>query len=175
MNSLRRVMARHRRDERGVETIAMIIVIPVLCVLIFALLDIGLMLRARVSVESIARDTVRSAAADGGNYNKRTNTIGRRWDAVALSSMYVSGKCTQSNCSGAPTVSCRTVRSASNGAVYISDVAYKAGDLITCKVTYPYKPINSALLNGPLGMGFGKMLGPFTIQVSARAETGTQG
>lgn len=175
MNTMRRVIARNRDDERGVEAVAMLIVIPVLMVLIFALLDIGLMVRARVAVENVGRDTVRRAAADGGNYNPKVNTSKMKWDWIAMGTLYKDGKCTQSNCTSKPSVSCKTVTLRTGTVLTNSDVAYEAGDLITCKIHYPYKPINSALLNGPLGLGFGKMLGPFDIETSARAETGTKG
>lgn len=175
MDRMRRAIARNRDDERGVEAIAMIIVVPVLCVLIFALLDIGLMVRARVSVENINRDTVRRAAADGGNYNPKVNTSKKTWDSIALGTLWKDGKCTQSKCTAKPTVNCKQVTLVTGPVLSNSNVAYQAGDLITCKIHYPYKPINGALLNGPLGFGFGKMLGPFDIVTSARAETGTRG
>lgn len=174
MDKMRRAIARTSKDERGVESVAMLIVIPVICVLIFALLDIGMMLQARMRVENVARDTVRRAAADGGNFNPRTNPYGKAWDTMALNALYREGKCTQSGCTAKPSVNCRKVTTPT-GTVLTSNTARNAGDLITCTVNYPYKPINSALLKGPLGLGFGEMLKPFTIVTSARAETGTAG
>lgn len=174
MNRMRSLISRNRDDERGVEAVAMLIVIPVLCVLIFALIDIGMMIRTRVAVENVARDTVRRAASDGGNFNPRTNPYGKAWDTIALDTLYKSGKCTQSKCTSKPTVNCRRV-TPPTGAAYTSNTVRKSGDLLTCTVTYPYKPINGALLNSKMGLGFGKMLGPFTVTMTARAETGTQG
>lgn len=174
MNRMRRLLAATREDERGVEAVAMLIVIPVLCVLIFALLDIGMMVRTRVLVENVARDTVRRAASDGGNYNPRTNPYGKAWDTIALGTLYKNGKCTQSRCTSKPTVNCKKVTPPS-GASYTSNTVRKSGDLITCTVVYPYKAINTALLNSNMGLGFGKMLGGFTVTMTARAETGTQG
>lgn len=167
--------ARKSRDERGMETVAMLFVIPVMVVLVMALLDVGMMFRARMLVENVYRDAARGAAADGGNMNERTNTMGyKAWDTWGLEQMWDGNKCLIAACKPdepPPTISC-TKLTAPNGTVMSGQVAPTAGYLITCEGDYPYKPINGALLNGPLGLGFGKLLKDFHVEVSARAETG---
>lgn len=164
---------RRAREERGVEAAAMLIVLPVLVVLVLALIDVGQIVRTRMLVENVARDTARQAAADGGNYNPRTNTTGREWSRVGYRSLYADGSCTFSACRGnqKPVIDCETI-TRPNGSTYRSNVAGQAGDLITCNVSYPYKPINGPLLNSPFGLGFGSLLKPFDVSASARAETG---
>lgn len=167
--------ARKTRDERGAETVAMLFVIPVLIVLVLALIDVGMMFRARMLVENVYRDAARGAAADGGNMNPRTNTMGDvAWDQWGYTRLYDGSKCRIAACkpdAGPPTIDCQTLTSPSN-AEFRGNVAPQAGWLITCSGHYPYKPINSALLNGPLGLGFGRLLKEFDVEVSARAETG---
>lgn len=162
-----------RRDERGAEAVAMIFVIPVLVVLVLGLVDVGVMFQNRMAVENVVRDAARNAAADGGNYNKRTNSTGKQWDDVAFRTLYSGNKCQLGSCQPGkrPTVNCTKITSVSGG-VYNSNTVARAGDVITCRATYPYKPINGPLLNGPLGLGIGTLLKPFTFEVSARSETG---
>jgi len=178
MQRLRAILAQHRGDERGVETVAMIIVIPVLFILIMGLLDVGMMLRARMSVENILRDAARQAAADGGNLNPRLNTSGVAWDTWAYKKLVKDGKCTVSGCDSTSfSVNCRTITTAA-GVVYTNkNVADNAGDVITCTIVrYPYKGLNEPMLNSPLGLGIGGMLKDFTnMSTSARAEVGTNG
>lgn len=167
--------ARKTRDERGAEAVAMMIVIPVLVVLVFALIDVGMMFRARMLVENVYRDAARGAAADGGNMNPRTNTMGyKAWDVWGHEQLWDGSKCRVADCKsgeGAPTIDCQTLTSPA-GVEQRGNVAPQAGYLITCSGHYPYKPINGALLNGPLGLGFGGLLKEFEVSVSARAETG---
>lgn len=165
---------RQRKDERGAEAVAMIFVIPVLIVLVLALVDVGMMFRSRMLVENITRDAARNAAAEGGNFNNRTNTSGRAWDAYALERLYRNGKCLVGNCKEGrvPTVDCKFQNAPDGTPLPSSNVVRKAGDIVTCKTYYPYKPINSELLNGPIGLGMGRLLKEFNVEVSARAETG---
>lgn len=166
-----------RRNEDGVETAAMLIVLPVLIILVFALVDIGVMFSTRAQVAGVARDVARAAAADGGNLNPTTTTTNKRWDTVGRAQLYSSGKCRYGRCQSgkAPTMNCRRITSTSSGTVYTSDVATRSGDLITCTITYPYRGINQGLLDSPMGLGFGSFLKPFTVEASARAETGRNG
>lgn len=168
---------RTRGDERAVEAPAMMIVIPALVVLVLALIDIGNMMRVRMVVENLARDTARNAAADGGNYNARTNTIGGEWDDMALKAVFKNGHCRISRClnNKAATLNCKQITPAGGGGVYTSNVANEAGDIVSCTLYYPYKPINAALLNSVMGLGMGRLLHDFTITESARAETGVNG
>lgn len=168
--------ARKTRDERGAEAVAMMIVIPVLVVLVLALIDVGMMFRARMLVENVYRDAARGAAATGGNYWARTMPDGQGpWDQWAYDRLWDGSKCRIAACkpdAGPPTIDCDIVTSPDGTTRMSRAVAPAAGWLITCEGHYPYKPINSALLNGPLGLGFGKMLKEFDVSVSARAETG---
>lgn len=172
-DSVQSWMRRVRNEESGVETMAMLIVLPVIVVLILALVDVGYMMRTRMVVENAARDAARGAAADGGNYWSRTNHTGIAWDTRLYRQLYA-GHCTTSQCSGAPSVSCTRITNASGG-VYSSNVAQHSGDIITCTVYYPYRGFNQGLLNSPFGLGMGKLIRPFTVTASARAETGVQG
>lgn len=173
--NLMRKWFRRIPDERGVEAPAMLIVLPVLCVLVFVLIDAGVMIRTRIAVQNVVQEAARSAAADGGNYNPRTNTIGESWSTYASKELYKNGKCTFGRCQAGkvPTVTCNTLTD-SAGTIYYSNVAEKAGDLITCTVNYPYVPINGGLFNGPIGLGFGGLFKSFTVSSTARAETGSQ-
>ncbi len=166
-----------RADERGVEIPAMIIVLPVLMVLVLGLIDVGMAVRTRIVVENITRDAVRQAAADGGNFNPRTNQDGVPRDALALRALWGDRGCQPSGClpGQRPTIDCTLVTPAGGGPSYRSNVAQRAGDVITCTTFYPYKAINKALLDGPLGLGIGSMLRVFTVTSSARAETGANG
>lgn len=178
MNILR---THRRKDEKAAEAVAMIFVIPVLVILVLGLIDVGMMFRARMLVENIARDAVRGAAADGGVYNPRTNTTGVDWETWAEDRLYKNHKCTIGQCADGqvPTIDCNGHGGSTDagmetptGGHYTGNVVNMAGDTITCVIDYPYKPINGALLNGPLGLGIGTLLKPFHIEVTARSETG---
>jgi Flp pilus assembly protein TadG len=159
----RRVRA-GRRDERGVETAALMFVLPTLIVLIFALLEFGFMIQTRMAVENVGRDTARRIAADGGNFNPRTNAIKRPWSQEATAALYAGGKCKPSRCDKPPVVTCTPT------------VAGRAGDVVTCRITYYYRPLNKALLDSPIGLGMGRLITtPFVVTSSARAETGVNG
>jgi Flp pilus assembly protein TadG len=159
-----RCRLRARRDERGVETAAIMIVLPTLIVLIFALLEFGFMIQTRMAVENTSRDTVRRIAADGGNLNPRTNAIGRPWSQEAMTALYSGGQCKPSRCDKPPVVTCTPT------------VAGRAGEVVTCKITYYYRPLNKALLDSPIGLGMGRLITtPFQVTSSARAETGAGG
>jgi Flp pilus assembly protein TadG len=172
MRLARQAIARLRGDERGTETIVALFVLPILFILALGIIDIGFMMKTRMSVESIARDAVRAAAVDGGNYTRATAAEqGRPWDAAALAALYRNGSCTQSPCKHAPSVDCQTITSPT-GSVYRSNQVNRAGDLITCTVQYPYKPITGGILSTPMGLGLGALVDrPFTITVTARADT----
>lgn len=172
-----------RREERGAETVAMLFVIPVMVILVFALLDVGMMFRNRMLVENVARDAVRGAAADGGVLTTRTS--GTDWEQYARDRlMDSSGNCRIGQCdAGAhPLVDCSGndrpgtagMISAQTGQWYPGNTVQFAGDTITCIVEYPYKPINGPLLNSPMGLGMGGLLKDFKVSVTARSETGDQ-
>lgn len=168
-----RLRLRRRRDERAAEAVAMLFVIPVLVVLVFALIDVGMMFRSRMLVENIARDAVRSAAADGGLFNERTSTTNTSWETWAESRLVKNnGVCKVGYCQHGkePTVDCWYIDA--TGGRYDGNVVHKAGDLVTCHITYPYAAINSGLLNSPIGLGMGALIQEFEVQASARAETG---
>lgn len=169
-------IGRRKRDERGAETVAMLFVIPVMVILVLALIDVGMMFRARMLVESVYRDAARGAASDGGNMFPRTNTSGHPagWEGWAMDRMWKENHCTLSSCHKAPDIDCKTVTSTS-GVARTSQYAEFAGETITCEGHYAYKPINGPLLNGPIGLGMGNLLKEFDVSVSARAETGAQG
>lgn len=156
-----------RRDERAVETAAMLIVLPILIVLVLTLIDVGLSLRTRMLVENAARDGARGVAADGGNYNPRTasnNLPAGGWSDVVMGELWDGTGCRFSRCSERPTVNCTP------------QVVAQSGDIVSCQVTYFPKAINGGLLNSPLGLGMGALLPEtITITAQARAETGDNG
>lgn len=171
-----------RREERGAETVAMLFVIPVMVILVFALLDVGMMFRNRMLVENVARDAVRGAAADGGVLTTRTSGID--WEQYARDRLVdgngkcVIGQCDANepvivDCSGNDRPNEAGMRTPS-GAWYQGNQVRLAGDTITCVVEYPYKPINGPLLNSPMGLGMGSLLKDFKVSVTARSETGDQ-
>jgi Flp pilus assembly protein TadG len=166
---------RLRSDERGIEAPAMIIVLPILFVLIIGLVDVGWMIKTRMVVDNIVSTAVKQAAADGGNYNPQTMISGQpSWSDVAMNQLWDGSSCKQSACDARPTVDC-TLITRPNGTQYRSNVVIDAGDVITCSVNYPYRPISGALLRGPMGLGIGGMLDPFTLTSTARSEIGTSG
>lgn len=182
---LRRFLARKsRREESGMETIAMVIVIPFIVVLIFALIDIGRLFQTRMLVDNIARDTVRQVAVDGGDYNPRTNTIGHSWTKEAQAQLTKNGNCLHSLCQHGklPKIDCSFVTAPggtpptpANPTGSHASVVPKQGYTVSCVVTYPYRAFNQTLLNSPvLGLGMGSLIKPFTIVESARAETGCE-
>lgn len=175
MNVLR---TRRNRDEQGMETVAMLFVIPVLIVLVLALIDVGMMFRARMLVENVARDAVRGVAADGGNMNPRTNTMdGKQWDTWAMERFLdEGGNCEIAPCldNRKPSIDCTYITPPGGGEQHGSNEVKRAGYTVTCKGHYPYEPINAALLNSPMGLGMGQLLKEFEIEVSARAETGNE-
>ncbi|MGV8846525.1 hypothetical protein, partial [Tessaracoccus sp.] len=142
--------------------------------LIIGSIEVGFYARTRMLTENIARDAARQVAADGGNYNPRTNTTGLAVDAVALRSLKNGSHCKLSQCTALPAISCTKVTSAAGG-VYTSNTVNYAGETVTCVITYKYKPLAPSLMDGPLGLGIGTILKPFTVEESARAETGTLG
>lgn len=170
-----KILRKRRTDERAVEAVAMIFVIPVMVILVLALIDVGMMFRARMVVENITRDAVRSAAADGGLNNAHTNTIGKAWDTWLTDRLIKNHKCLVATCDQGqlPSIYCDNIDAGGNH--YPGGVAQKTGDLIECEVKYPYKPINGELLNSPIGLGMGTLLKDFDIKIAARAETSAQG
>lgn len=187
MKLFKSVRRHTRREESGVETVAMIIVIPFLVVLIFALIDVGRMFQTRMSVDNIARDTVRRVAADGGDMNPHTNTLHKSWTVQAQGQLTTaSGKCKLSLCQPGkkPIIDCRYVTRpggtpptpSSYTGYERSETVPAAGWTVSCVVIYPYRGINQTLLNAPvLGMGMGTLIKPFVIVESARSETGCSG
>src|SRR3954453_20740935 len=97
MLRISRLARRTRDDERGVETAAMIFVIPVLFILIIGLVSVGMSMRTRMSVENILRDAARHAASDGGDFNSRFNS-GKAWSKRAQAQLWDTTKkrCKQS-------------------------------------------------------------------------------
>lgn len=174
LKALNALLGRRRHNERGSEFAAAIIVFPVLFVLIIGSIEVGFYVRTRMLTENIARDAARQVAVDGGNYNPRTNTTSLRVDVSAAKALTNGSKCKLSSCTAPPTISCNKITNAA-GSVYYSDLVSYAGETVTCTVNYHYKPLASALMNGPLGLGIGNLLQPFVVQESARAETGTRG
>ena len=183
LKTLRRRLTQPR-DESGVEAAAMIIVIPCLVVLIFGLIAVGQMFSTRLTVQGIARDTVRQVAIQGGDLNPHLNQ-GASWSSRAQKQLSSDGKCKLSACKPGkvPNIDCTYITPPGDTPPSVGDLnpagtthaetVPDAGWTVTCVVTYPYQPPASALLNEPvIGMGMGMIVKPFTIVESARAETG---
>ena len=153
--------ANRARPEDGAESAAAIIVLPLFVVLLLGLVDVGHMISTRVMVASVTRDAVRAAAYQGGNNNVRVNRSGPV-DRTHLRRLVDASGCLPSKCEPGrrPTLRCTPA------------VVQRAGDLVTCTATYPYRPLNGALMRGPLGLGIGTLLGPFRYELSARSEVG---
>jgi TadE-like protein len=178
MVKVRRAFFAHRKhDERGsAEFAAALMVVPVMFVLIIGCVEIGFYVQTRMRVENIARDAARQVANDGGNYNVRTTrTLGHEIDDLALDTLLTGDRCKLSHCGDdLATIRCNEVAPAT-GNTYWSNEVLNAGDTVTCQVEYDYKPLSGNLMTGPLGLGIGNILKPFTVRESARAETGTAG
>lgn len=183
LSRLRAIRARVRAREDGVEIVAMIIVLPFLIVLILGLVDVGELFATRMQVDNIARDTARRVAADGGDFNPQTNTIGHSWTQEAQAQLVRNGRCVLSLCQPGqtPTIDCSYITPPGGtpptpahpyGGQH-GETVPAAGWTVSCVVTYPYRAINQTLLNEPvIGMGIGTIIKPFTIVESARSETG---
>ena len=177
------LLTRHR-NEQGVEAAAIIFVFPLLFVLVLALIDIGLMFDSRAQVENIARNAVREVAADGGNNNPLTVGTGQPdVDTMYRQQLVAGGTCLVGHCTNPNQVilDCGYV-TPMGGIPPTSDatagqqftIVRTAGEIVTCHLYYPYKPINSALWNSAMGLHMSSLYKPFNYWVSARAETGCQ-
>lgn len=172
----RAVFGRRTHDERGSEFAAAIIVFPILFMLIIGCVEIGYYVQTRMRVENIARDAARQVAADGGNYNIRTNTSGKKIDQRAAGKLMKGGKCALSSCDApGAKIDCSIVTTVAGFKSRGKDVVQHAGETVTCEVFYPYKPLSGTLLDGVMGLGIGGILKDFPVSESARSETGTLG
>ena len=150
---------RARRDERGNEGISMMLALPLLLLLFLGSIEVGWNFYIRNRVFGVVRDITRGAAADGGNFNPRTNKIGQQWAQEGFTTLTVEYRC---QCTAPPVVSCTP-----------HPVAATAGDEVACTVTYNYRPL-TGFFRGSLAnaIGLDGLFGPFTIRQTARAETG---
>jgi Flp pilus assembly protein TadG len=178
----RAFLAHRKHDERGsAEFATALMVIPVLFVLIVGTIEIGFYVQTRMRVENIARDAARQVAAGGGNYNERTIADGDlAMDQLAKQKLWNGSKCKLSQCgegadAGEPSIDCRQVTRL-DGSTYPADKVVMSGETVTCTVHYHYRKLSGGLLDGPLGLGIGGIVKQdFTVNESARSETGTDG
>lgn len=161
----RAFFAHRKHDERGsAEFATALMVLPVLFVLIVGTIEIGFYVQTRMRVENIARDAARQVAAGGGNNNEHTSMSINPVDVDAQKLLSNGTKCRLSQCEAPPKITCAP------------KVVSMAGDTVTCTVQYHYKKLSGALLDGPLGLGIGGIIGKdFTVTESARSETGLNG
>jgi hypothetical protein len=170
-------------DERGGDTIfAILFVVPFMLVLVFALVDIGVMFSSRYAVTNVLRDATRGVAAYGGNGPfpyapppSDTVTFSRQAENRLNES---ANQCRFGPCSpGRVRVQCG--RMTEDGR-YLGPTATAVGDTVGCRISsnngrYPYKSVVGGLLNTPLGVGMGRIVQPFTAWVTARAEQAPNG
>lgn len=171
---LRRVSstaARRSDDERGVaEAWTAIIVLPILVAALFLLVEAGLNMRTRATLDHIVQDTVRSVALDGGNFNPRTNVIGTSWSAKGLATLKNACSNGSMRCKTVPTMTCTDATPGT------PDVAEMVGETVRCTATVEYKPV-SMMSSNPLwsfGMS-GLFTQPLTVTVESIAATGVNG
>lgn len=180
--ALRRARGRAREDERGGDTIfAILFIMPLMMVLTFALVDIGVMFADRFAVTNVLRDAARGVAAYGSDgplpwAPPPANTISFSEQATRRLWNDETGKCRYGPCQSGerPQVVCGRMDEQGN---LLGRSALAAGDTVGCRVVgeYPYKSVTGGLLDTPLGLGLGGVVSPFPVWVTARAETGLQG
>lgn len=149
------------RGERGSgELITAMIIIPVILALILSLIDMALYMQARSHVSSAARDGARMVAIYGGNNNPALQPPGfggKTVQRVIRDRLWNGSRCTLSHCTSQPTVRCTP------------SVTTRAGEQVECSVTYRYRSLYG---NSPLNIFKGVTGKAFTMQGTARAETG---
>lgn len=155
---------RRRADERAeTSTISILVWIPVLVWVIFAAVNVGDAFLARMAVADQARNAAREAAAAGGNHNPRLSIRDGPIDAYYTAQLRAScATASVARCdrAGSPEVSCTP------------DIAARTGDPVSCTVRWNYYPPSGELLRGPLGLGIGPALQPFSQTVTVAAEVG---
>ena len=164
------------RDESGVETATLILVLPILMILFLGMIDVAWKLRAQFLVQTQVRDGARKVAVLGGNSNPRTAPGQPSVERQVLDRLYPQGRCAYSTCQSGrrPTVDCYVVYAVDIGAANPPrhENARAAGDTAICVASYPYRALNPSLFSGPQGLGIGLLLKPFTVRSEQRAETG---
>lgn len=158
------IAAGKRPGERAeTSTISILVWIPLLTWVIFATVNVGDVFLARMAIKDEARTAAREAAAAGGNNNPRLSIRDGPVDVYYTALLRAScGQAAVARCdrTGAPDVSCTP------------DIAAHTGDPITCTVRWNYYPPSGDLLRGPLGLGIGSALQPFSQTVTVAAEVG---
>lgn len=157
--------ARTRREDGSADMISALVLTPMILLLFFAIIDVSLWLNTKAHIEAASRDGVRMAAMWGGTAkNVRLNTTNMKIDDIIKNKMYNSTTkvCHRSHCTKAPDVKCHVGTSTRY-------IANRAGEEITCNITYYYKSI----FPGADLLGFGKITqDPISYRVTGLSETG---
>jgi Flp pilus assembly protein TadG len=144
-----------RDDERG-DIITALFMVPFVLFMLFAFVNMAVYFQARSTVGNIARDGARQVALYGGNSKSiPLNKTGKDVSQVVFDTLYSGGKCSLSNCSQAPSVTCTP------------GTATTPGQQVSCSVTYYYTPVSTDIF------GFSKITSqPFTLKETFISETG---
>lgn len=160
-----------RKSEDGNETVVVLFWLPILFVLLVGLVDVGVMFGNRAAINDVLRDSARGMAAYGADCPTPDPIPGNIecFSRQAEQRLYSDGSCTFGFCTSRPRVTC----SAEDGS---TTVKY-ARTVVTCEVDgkYPYRAVSAGLLNSPIGLGLGGLVGPFPASASAVAEVGSEG
>lgn len=163
-----------RRKEKGAaEIYAAIIILPVLASMIFMLLEVGIYIHYRGSVDSILQTTVRGISLEAGDNNPRTNMLhlsdpaNASWITRGTNSLIAlcanSGNYSSGRCQSAPVLTCSSnvIPTASQGTQF------------SCTAVFDYRPVSPLSSSKGLSMGMSTLFTkPITIIVTSSISGG---
>lgn len=120
--------------ERGAAAVEFALVVPVLIMMIFGMVDMGMAINAQAIVGNAAREGARAASFNGANTTATTNVV---------------NSAAKSLIGTAPTVAitCQAKGSTTSSASYCTSAV--AGDSVLVQVTYTYKWLTPGILGLP--------------------------
>ncbi|WP_098461672.1 TadE/TadG family type IV pilus assembly protein [Propionicimonas paludicola] len=121
-------------SERGAAAVEFALVLPVLIVMIFGMVDMGMAINAQAIVGNAAREGARAASFSGADTTATNNAISR-------ASASLIGTAPTTN------ITCQTMVSGTPTAIACSSVS--PGDSVQVKVSYTYKWITPGVLGLP--------------------------
>jgi len=123
-------------SERGAAAVEFALVLPVLIMMIFGMVDMGMVVNAQAIVGNAAREGARSASFNG------TNTASAVATATGVAGSLMGSSLTV-------TVTCKSATATSFSSCPVSPAKPSVGDTVMVTVSYDYQWLTPAILGLP--------------------------